>query len=202
MANCPRCGTVVAGGCQCSFADSECIEMSIDEDGVISPVAIISDDPDNIIESTPQGLFAAMRDRFVIPTVRKVRNTPVSVSANDPITYNVVEYDDYGMSFSTSEVEIPFDGMWSMIGYANYDNNDGSFNTIRLELDQGAGYSIVSAAREQRDNSVVHETYVSHPDEFFMNTGDLVRLTVGEDATSTISLIRASLVVTFRSLER
>jgi hypothetical protein len=200
--NCPRCGTVLAAGCQCSFEDSDCIELAV-VDGVVTPVPIISADPDNIIECTPSGLFAKMRDRFTVATVRKVRNASASFNANDNLTYDTLEY-DYAltpMSFSSAEVEIPFDGMFRVTGYANFDNNDGSYNTIRLEINSGGGYSIIEASRESRDVDVVHESFLNYSNEFLFNEGDLVKFTVGEDATAGVSILQASMVVSFVSLE-
>jgi hypothetical protein len=197
--NCPRCGNVIAGGCQCTFGDSDCIEWA-EVDGVAIPQLRVSEDPDNIIECTPQGIFAAMRDRFVIPTVRKKRSSTAPFSANDNLTYTSVEYDEYSMSFSSSEVQIPFDAKWRVIGYANFDNNDGSYNTLRLEVDEGAGYSIIEASRESRDEDVVHESFINYCNEFSFSAGDLVKFTVGEDATGGITCITASMVVTFVSL--
>lgn len=197
--NCPRCGSTVNTACLCEFADSDCIEFEV-VDGVVTPSIIIDPVADNIVECGPDGLFAAMADRFTIATIRRVRTTTQACSDNEAIEWTATQYDySTSMEFSSSEVEIPFDGKWRMTAYGQFNDNDGSFVTLRLEADTGSGYAIVSASREQKDASLTGPAFITHVDEMELDAGDLLRMTVGKNATSDVDLLAASFVVSYVS---
>jgi hypothetical protein len=202
--------------CGCRFDKHACINVR-GKGTPTNPFRLLfnfSEDPDQILECDTygDGMFAEMQDRFIWPTMRKVRDIPVPLNANDPIPFSTVEYDPYGISSVAEVAVIPFDAKWRVSAYANFDNNDGSFNTIRLEFHKGVAYGVISANRESRDRDVVHESFISLTDEFAMRTGDKVRITIGEDAKDRggsavgtevggpVTILRASMVVTLVSL--
>lgn len=204
--------------CGCRFRDSSCINVS-GKGSVENPVVLTPNfDPDErqIASCNPygDGIYAQMQDRFIWPTMRKVRNIPHPLAADDVIPFSTVEYDPYGMSIQPEVAQIPFDAKWAVHAYAAFDNNNASYNTIRLEFHQGVAYGIIMANREQRDRQSTDKSFVFLNDEFAMKTGDWVRITIGEDAkedagspktrdpakSGVITITRASLVITLVSL--
>lgn len=202
--------------CGCSFGDSETVNVRGKGSDENPTQFLFNFDPDenNIAEcgTYGEGLFAQMADRFVWPTMRKVRDIPVPLDAAETpvIPFTTVEYDPYGMSTTFEVARIPFDGKWRVTSYMNTDNNNGTYNTLRLEFNKGAAYGIMMASREQRDPNNVHESFVSLTDEFAMRAGDRIRMSLGEDAkeekatglnpAGVVWVKRASFVVTLVSL--
>lgn len=199
-----RCDPVTATGCQCSMEGSDTVNASGSGSNAnpFIPTVKLDPDPLNITTESPAGILTLMPDRFIIPTMRKTYSLagPLNLSANDPIPFDNVEYDDYSMNVNDEETEAPFDAVWRFHVFARFDNNDGSYNTIRMELDTGSGYSIYSGDRELRDADSTAETWLTFSDEFYMNAGNKAKITIGEDASSTVEVLAATFVMTFVSL--
>lgn len=199
--------------CGCGIASSDCLAVTgsgkTGNPFIFSPS--ISSDERQILECRDDGLFAAMAERFVWPTMRKVRDRPVPLLDEDPIPFTEVAYDPYGMSNTFEEATAPFDAKWRLTGFCRQSSTNASFGSLRLEVNTGSGFYVVSAAREQREGSTDAPTFVYHADEFFMKAGHRARFSVGSNtaappsedadlAAPVVTVVRASMVMTLVSL--
>lgn len=99
---CPRCGSVEVAGCQCSFDDSDCIELTgagTASDPLLANL-IIDADPLNLLECNPSGVGAYLPDEIRNPPTCAVYRSVVQTIPSGPtqlVGFNLERWDTDSM---------------------------------------------------------------------------------------------------------
>lgn len=158
MAECLECGAVVAEGCACSVADSDCIH-SDGEGSVADPFTfepIIDPAAGNLLVCGAAGLGAFLPDEIADPPTCRVyssvnQNTTTGVDVT--LTFNQERFDTDGMhdnATNNSRITFITAGVYVMTLCMTWEANATGDRKIRIRLN---GTTIIAADEKSSDQN-------------------------------------------------